>query len=160
MTQDDIVNLNIVDFVRKHKTESLGFGSIFILLCLIFFGGILASGILLGLLSSIGFGLLFYESKNSVPALYALMVKYPFWTDVISTILLGAMFGTSVNGLIASAVFGITNTVILSMASKYDDRAIAAPSFNETIGKIVKLFQKGKNDLLVVDQKLPISHSV
>ncbi len=121
MTEEQ--TLDLLELIQRYKTEIISGGSIVLFLGLILMGGVLASGILLGLISSVGFAMLFYESRDSVPWLYDIMVKHPFWTDVISTIALGAMFGTSVNGLIAAAVFGVMNTVILMVTNKYDKRA-------------------------------------
>lgn len=114
---------NVGALLELYKTEVIAAFSTFFFVSLIFFGGVMASGVLLGLISTIGFSILFYESRTAMPKLYGWMVRNPFWTDLISTILLTGMFGTSVNGLVAAAVFGVLNTVFLMVVNKYDPRA-------------------------------------
>lgn len=137
--------VDLFSLCQDMKTELIA-GIVFVFFCLLVFvvGGVLATGVTLGLISSVGFSILFVKARDATPGAYKFMVNHPFLTDAVTTGLGYLIFGLSVNGMIAAATFSIINTVVLMLASKYDP--VTKESYDSApLHKVGEFFQKFRN---------------
>lgn len=105
-----------------------------IFVLLLFLGSSITGGLVCGIVSSVGFGLLFMKTRKSAPRFYAAVLNYPLTADLISTLLFFTLFGSSsVVGLVSASVFGVLNTVTLTLCSKFDPQPSPIPEMMNRI---------------------------
>lgn len=100
---------------------------VFFLFLMVFGAQILATGIFLGLITTVSFGLIVWEMYSYMPRVYNFIVDHPLLFDLACAVGFGAMFGLSVTGLIAAGTFGIFQTIAALNASKHLPRAEVKP---------------------------------
>jgi hypothetical protein len=153
MEQDDLKPLNLKDLLGNYQSEFFTAGITVIFILLLFLGGVLATGVVLGLLTAISTSFLVIKAKEGAPRFYNWVLDHPYPTIVLATVLFTGLFGTTATGLIAGGVFGVTKVVLLNLASKYCEKAdvSATPTIVDDIkGFIVKKGGKGNVDKPIV----------
>ena len=123
MEQEQMEQEDLSALAALSIPETVACGSTLFFLTLIFMGGILASGVMLGLITSLGLGIILWECRTFSPKIYDFIVQHNFATDLVASVLFFGLLGMSVNGLIAGAVFSICMSNILLLCNKYDPRA-------------------------------------
>ena len=121
--QEEQANWNAFSIADQWGPEAVAIGSTAFFFTLLFMGGILASGVMLGLVTSLGLGIILWECRTFAPLVYNFIIQHPFGVDIFTSVLFFGLMGMSVNGLIASAVFSICNSNILLLCNRYDPRA-------------------------------------
>jgi hypothetical protein len=146
--EEDLKPLNLKELLGNYQSEFFTAGITIVFILLLFLGGVLATGVVLGLLTAISTSFLVIKAKDGAPRFYNWVLDHPYPTIVLATILFTGLFGTTATGLIAGGVFGVTKVVLLNLANKYCDRAdvTSTPTIVEDIrGFIVK--KGGRNNV-------------
>ena len=102
-----------LDQMTYTSVTVLGIGGLFL-------GGTVLNGVFVGAMSTLGVGMLLFKLKESHPKLFRLIVEHNIISDVVLSVLLVFIMGTStVTSIISGASAALFCSAGLSYLSKY-----------------------------------------
>lgn len=112
----------------------------FLLVLVFMIGGVLAVGIITGLMSAMGFGFLLYKLKQARPEAWNWMIDHPLATDcIVSLGFILLLAPATATGIIAGASAAMFASAGISMANRFigkvqgvESKLFSLPKFNKT----------------------------